>query len=337
MTEAFTVRVSKICDDQYINKCENIISGCNKDPNKSCFEKYRDHIDLMLFLTNQKILDSFSRIIRIRYYEYLFEALNELFKDNDLSAELEKLLYKFDPVKIAILFHDIGKCTQDNQRKLYNSCSAPNHEIISVMIAYDYLQKHFTKLFKDRGYIIFQIYIIPVALSILLHHHAMRNLKDLLKEYKSVKLQKEDFKYLFICLKENHEVYDRLTQEDFKYYVNNFDLNSVEKIKENITNCLSSLEMGKALISREQVYSIAIMITFVIHVADILAALLNRNKYGERCLSIEESKMFLSNIYTFKEFIESNELMRKDLVKAIIDYIISRDCLRKHLKNILGD
>ena len=132
-----------------------LIAGCNinRETNKpECYESMEQHMKSMKI-----VLDTlFSN-----YMEFVDEEAKKLC-----------IKPKCHVVYAVAALHDLGKILPMYQKQLREKCTAPYHEVFSAIL-----------MFSVKGVWLRESEIIVYMLPVIMHHHAMRSLKDLIGEY----------------------------------------------------------------------------------------------------------------------------------------------------------
>jgi len=171
--------------------CRDPIAGCNIEYKNLCYETIADHVGRMLE-KYRKLRGSIRAAISDAYRGYIeeLEELGDEFRQVK-NSPMTRILLGCDLVELAIALHDVGKCTLENQKSLRDRCTAPLHEVVSAAYLYS------VAISLDRLYGI--LISTPLILGILLHHHALRSLKDIVREIGKVKIVNEDCTCVSVC------------------------------------------------------------------------------------------------------------------------------------------
>jgi len=171
--------------------CRDPIAGCNIEYKNLCYETIADHVGRMLE-KYRELRGSLRAAISDAYRGYIeeLEELGDEFRQVK-DSPMTRILLGCDLVELAIAFHDVGKCTLENQKSLRDRCTAPLHEVVSAAYLYS------VAISLDRRYGI--LISTPLILGILLHHHALRSLQDVVREIGKVKIANEDCTCVPVC------------------------------------------------------------------------------------------------------------------------------------------
>jgi CRISPR-associated endonuclease Cas3-HD len=129
--------------------------------------------------------------VKRAYASYVEELMRLSGKGEGYGVSGLDKIVKCDPVELVIALHDVGKCTQRYQESLREKCTAPNHEVVSAA----YLYTLSLSIDKQWG----PLTTIPHMLSILLHHHSMRSLKEVLGRITFIEISEDDEKHVNEC------------------------------------------------------------------------------------------------------------------------------------------
>ncbi|MEM4971937.1 MAG: CRISPR-associated endonuclease Cas3'' [Sulfolobales archaeon] len=274
---------SEMCRGSYI-------AGCNKEYKDLCCETMEDHVGSMLE-AYRSLDDVVKSSIRGIYGEYI-DLVKALANTSNANIDLEGVadLQSCDPVELVIAFHDLGKCTRRSQESLRNRCTAPNHEIVSAASLYAFS----ISINKDFGFIV----VLPHIMAILLHHHPIRSIKDILSSVSKIKLfENSDSPSVIECAKIS---LDKACPVLAKYVSDAKWTSNISKLineLSKIINFVENLRKGNNPIAKEiplLVYRIAVMITGIISVLDRYAASINRScgRISEEHLDKDVSEYF---------------------------------------------
>jgi len=257
--------VSKTCRGSYI-------AGCNREYRDECCESMEDHITSML--KKYRSLDKGVKTSIRKAYEIYIEHVKAALSINGRIVENSKLLIGCDPVELVIAFHDLGKCTEKNQESLREKCTAPYHEIISAASLYAF------SIFIDKNFGL--ISALPHIMAILLHHHSMRSIKDILDTASKSKLYwDKDSENMAECAK----ISFKIDCPDLAQYIDNpMWISNISGYIRALPNVISKMELlrggDRSKVRNELyylVYRVAVMITGVISILDRYAASVNRS------------------------------------------------------------
>jgi CRISPR/Cas system-associated endonuclease Cas3-HD len=332
MKEDYMERVLKMLTNR-----DMMISGCKKDDNEKkiiCIERYKDHVGIM-FKTLDLLFNTYTVYVNKEYIRYI-KDLYYLSGRENLIREYETTV---DCVKLAIFFHDIGKCLGKNQRSLRNSCAAPYHEISSAIFLSIYLEYVFNNLFMSKNLLIENKDLlkisIPLILAILLHHHAMRNIKDLGKalddEIKNLRISFEtDINNITKCLEETLRFYTSVYMSEFIIFLKNLDVKDIDR-SSAVLKLL--IKMYDKIFDNERLwsnaYKVSILINSIISVVDNISAHLNRE------ICIDPEKIYSMSNEEFIGYI-INIIERRKGLQEFVRIFTLREINRKYIKNILN-
>ncbi len=257
--------VSKACRGSYI-------AGCNREYRDECCESMEDHIESML--KRYRSLDMGVKTSIRKAYEMYIEHVKAALSINERIVENLKPLIGCDPVELVIAFHDLGKCTKENQESLRERCTAPYHEIISAASLYAFS----ISIDKDFG----PISVLPHIMAILLHHHSMRSIRDILDK-SSWGRQYWDVDSLDI-IAECAKISLRIDCLDLRpYLANSMWISYISRYISEISEVISFVERLRGMSNRKVydipylIYRNAVMITGIISILDRYAASVNRS------------------------------------------------------------
>ena len=171
--------------------CRDPIAGCNDKYKNLCYETIADHVGRMLE-KYRELGGSLRAATSDAYRGYIeeLEGLGDEFRQVK-DSPVTRILLGCDLVELAIALHDVGKCTLENQKSLRDRCTAPLHEVVSAAYLYS------VAVSLDRRYGV--LVSTPLILGILLHHHALRSLEDVVREIGKVKIASEDCTCVPVC------------------------------------------------------------------------------------------------------------------------------------------
>jgi CRISPR/Cas system-associated endonuclease Cas3-HD len=226
-----------------------------------------DHIETML--KKYRSLDGGIKTSIRKAYEIYVKAASSI---NGRILENSKPFIECDPVELVIAFHDLGKCTGKNQESLRKNCTAPYHEVVSAASLYALS----ISIDKDFGF----ISVLPHIMAILLHHHSMRSIEDILDTACKSKLYWDnDSQNIAECVKISLKV----DCPDLRQYIASSTWishisRSISEISK-VIRLIRSLRgvRGQGAIIPYFVYRSAVMIAGVISILDRYAASINRS------------------------------------------------------------
>lgn len=233
-----------------------LIAGCNinRETNKpECYESMEQHMKSMKI-----VLDT------------LFSSYMEFV---DEEAKRLCIKPKCHVVYAVAALHDLGKILPMYQKQLREKCTAPYHEVFSAIL-----------LFSVKGVWLRESEIIVYMLPVIMHHHAMRSLKDLIGEY-YVKIV-NPIKKISKVPAEYISEFSSIVEKVFGLKIEVSELNR-RIIEENCEKLLKILENAKKLqegqyfkhklyLSMLKVYRLTSLILYPLTIADYVAAAVNR-------------------------------------------------------------
>jgi CRISPR-associated endonuclease Cas3-HD len=174
---------------------EYYIAGCNVEYRGRCYESMEDHIGKMLEVYRTH-LNMVGLTVRNAYNNYIKDLEMLLSKRGIKTLDLGDAteIIECDPVELSIALHDVGKCTQRNQDSLRERCTAPHHEAISAA----YLINLAISLDSQWG----PLLALPHAIAILLHHHPMRSIEEVLSKAHTIRVDEKDVACVSKCASE---------------------------------------------------------------------------------------------------------------------------------------
>lgn len=282
------------------SQCDNPIAGRSE----TCCESFRDHVKTIIEI-ERELLRVSSEYASSEYSRYLIEELGPCANYVRRSV--------LDVNSLVALFHDIGKCTLQNQQSLKKRGTAPHHEFYSVRL----LEAAMSVVLPELDECLAFKALAPAYLAILLHHHSIRG-----KELKNIKYELEkrsisdyrDIECSWKCLSSAIDLVPGL-------YINR-DLyvrrvaSSHGKIADYIGGLVHHVPTESSY--QPKAYRVAVLLSSVLLVADVMAAKLNR----ELCLTKEErdktevlramvkSRGFADSVFV-EEFLKREELIEK--------------------------
>jgi len=281
------------------------------------------------------VINKYYATVKKRFSDYISYVKNESMKirGSSVGVNISKII---DPVKTAVLFHDLGKCTKKNQISLSRNCTAPNHEVISAAIAYHYIDTLVKKHSHPGTNIISILYSAPITLSILLHHHSMRSLKDLRIDeiLKELRIE-EDKTYFTRCIEESSDLYSELIKDNLVDNIkklSNEDLMRASIGIKSQMNLFNHRDRYIMQLSKFYIYPIAIMITFIIYITDTLSAILNRDV----CVSINDPRAFLRDNISISKIIDEKTFEKSEITDLFLKYSVKRIDFEKLIHNLIG-
>ncbi len=219
-------------------------------------------------LKKYRSLDEGVKSAISKAYEMIVEAIRATFSIDENVKNISPLI-KCDPVEIVIAFHDLGKCTKKNQESLRERCTAPYHEIISAASLYAF------SVSIDRKFGL--ISALPHIIAILLHHHSMRSIKDIINKASRDKLYWDnDSENMVECAKISLGV----NCPDLTPYIANPTwISNIPKYISELPKIIGVMEKPRGT-NRNNLYYLvyrgAVMITGIISILDRYAASINR-------------------------------------------------------------
>jgi len=223
-----------------------LIAGCNRVNGRiKCYESMEQHLRGVRFL-----IDSYLS----PYIGYVDDLALKLFN----IKPSEHMLY------VAAAMHDIGKALPGYQQSLRLRCTAGYHEVASAAL---------TLLLLDYG----EYEVIPVALAVLLHHHAMRPPYRLcvespadVKRYVLCRVREDVAKYVMKYLEIASGVFNiRLRVGDVR-----LNESSIGRAVDGVFRIVKTLSQHRDEYAR--IYKLSTVMLFPLVVADIMAARVQR-------------------------------------------------------------
>lgn len=239
--------------------CERPIAGRGEE----CYESFEDHVRAIVEI-ERKRLSASSRYASSEYLRYLERVLGS-YADRVVAVI-------HDVNTLVAVFHDVGKCTYGNQRSLRERGTAEDHEFLSVWI----LGATMDAALAELGENLALKALAPVHLAVLLHHHSMRGgklgrVRDAVGAYS---IGDVDARCAWRCLSSVKDLVPTLLPEDEEAYARR-----VVGFRERFPRIISEIAywIPRATDScRPGAYRVAVLLSSVLLVADVVAARLNR-------------------------------------------------------------
>jgi len=274
---------------------EYYIAGCNSEYRDKCYESMEDHIGKMLEVYRTH-LNMVRLTVRNAYNNYIKDLEMLLSKRGiktlDLGYATE--IIECDPVELSIALHDVGKCTQRNQDRLRERCTAPHHEAISAA----YLINLAISLDSQWG----PLLALPHAIAILLHHHPMRSIEEALSKAHTIRVDEKDVACVSKCASETlKKTCSKLASSII-----------ADRLIDKIPNLLSIINYMFRHSETAEIaipaYGVALRITGVLSILDRYSAGINRS-----CGVVSEKDLDRSIVEYLRRkraFVEASRILR---------------------------
>jgi len=263
----------------------DLIAGCNKERVDECVETMEAHLSGI-----KLVID----LLFSRYVGYVDRLVKKYFN----------IRTRVPLVYIAAALHDLGKSLPSYQVRLWSTCSAPYHELVSASLILNHVDLGEAVISGDVAKV-----RALVAMAVLLHHHAMRPPSTYVtKDFatyalgdprSSDKIYESISRYLRIVSK----IYPNLRVAVNTELSYNSLLAGTRKLVSSLKIFDYALDRGRAAQAIARDYKVVVIMLYPLTIADSLAAAIQRScrvlkprLIESVCEEIESCRVFIRDV-----------------------------------------